>query len=134
VKIAKADLVPTEANLLAAYGSFAELEVACETFCGQVNSRAHRVTRRRGGTRCAVAARPGTGYRRAPKRPAARMPRTTMMTGLLLGATMAIYSSLPRQTKIIVLGHDLPRQREDRPRNPRAPIPRPPLKSSARPR
>jgi hypothetical protein len=46
VKIAKADLVPTEANLLAAYGSFAELEAACRQFCAQVNARPHRVTRR----------------------------------------------------------------------------------------
>lgn len=46
VKLAKADLVPTEANLLAEYGSFAELEAACELFCTQVNARPHRVTRR----------------------------------------------------------------------------------------
>jgi hypothetical protein len=46
VKIAKADLVPTEANLLPAYGSFAELEQACREFCEQVNARDHRVTRR----------------------------------------------------------------------------------------
>jgi transposase len=30
VRIAKADLVPTDHNLRAAYGSFGELEVACE--------------------------------------------------------------------------------------------------------
>ena len=46
VKIAKADLVPTEANLRGEYGSFAELEVACEAFCENVNGRTHRVTRR----------------------------------------------------------------------------------------
>jgi hypothetical protein len=46
VKIAKADLVPTEANLLPAYGSFAELEAACRGFCQQVNARPHRITRR----------------------------------------------------------------------------------------
>jgi hypothetical protein len=46
VKIAKADLVPTEANLLGAYASFAELEHACAVFCRQVNARPHRVTRR----------------------------------------------------------------------------------------
>jgi transposase len=44
VKIAKADLVPTEANLLAEYGSFAELEAACLRWCEQVNGRAHRAT------------------------------------------------------------------------------------------
>ena len=46
VQIAKADLVPTEANLLADYASFAELEAACAAFCRQVNARVHRVTRR----------------------------------------------------------------------------------------
>ena len=46
VKLAKADLVPKDTNLLAAYGSFAELEAACEAFCEEVNTRVHRVTRR----------------------------------------------------------------------------------------
>jgi hypothetical protein len=46
VRIAKADLVPTDANLLGAYRSFAALETACEVFCDEVNARVHRVTRR----------------------------------------------------------------------------------------
>ncbi len=46
VKVAKADLVPTDANLLGAYVSFAALEAACRAFCDQVNGRPHRVTRR----------------------------------------------------------------------------------------
>ena len=46
VKIAKADLVPKDTNLLEAYASFADLEEACEVFCAQVNARVHRVTRR----------------------------------------------------------------------------------------
>jgi transposase len=46
VKIAKADLVPTDANLLPAYESFAELRAACDAFCEQVNAREHRETRR----------------------------------------------------------------------------------------
>ena len=46
VKLAKADLVPTEANLRDAYDTFADLEAACEAFCDLVNSRPHRVTRR----------------------------------------------------------------------------------------
>ena len=46
VKLAKADLVPTDANLLPEYGSFAELEAACQGFCDQVNARPHRITRR----------------------------------------------------------------------------------------
>jgi transposase len=44
VKIAKADLVPSDANLLEAYGSFTELEEACRQFCGRVNGRVHRET------------------------------------------------------------------------------------------
>ena len=46
VRVAKADLVPAEANLLPEYGSFAELEAACAGFCDQVNARPHRATRR----------------------------------------------------------------------------------------
>ena len=46
VRVAKADLVPRDTNLLPAYGSFAELEVACGQFCEMVNARPHRVTRR----------------------------------------------------------------------------------------
>jgi len=46
VKIAKADLVPTEANLRPAYASFAGLEGAWQEFCDQVNARPHRITRR----------------------------------------------------------------------------------------
>jgi hypothetical protein len=46
VKIAKADLVPADANLLPEYGSFAGLEQACAAFCELVNARPHRITRR----------------------------------------------------------------------------------------
>jgi len=46
VRVAKADLVPTEANLLLAYGSFKELVVACEEQMEILNSRLHRETRR----------------------------------------------------------------------------------------
>ncbi len=46
VRVAKADLVPTEANLLPAYANWAELEAGCDAFCEQVNARPHRVTRR----------------------------------------------------------------------------------------
>ena len=42
VKIAKADLVPAEANLRAEYASFAELEADCEAWCERVNGRVHR--------------------------------------------------------------------------------------------
>jgi len=46
VRIAKADLVPTEANLLDAYPTFTALRVACAAFCREVNAREHRETRR----------------------------------------------------------------------------------------
>ncbi|WP_443056164.1 hypothetical protein [Streptomyces sp. NBC_00239] len=42
VRIAKGDLVPTDANLLPAYDTFAELADACLTRCDVVNSRRHR--------------------------------------------------------------------------------------------
>jgi len=44
VRVAKADLVPTEHNLRPAYGSFAELEAACQEFMADVNTRPHRAT------------------------------------------------------------------------------------------
>jgi len=46
VRIAKADLVPTEVNLRDGYGSWSELVEACEEFMVKVNGREHRVTRR----------------------------------------------------------------------------------------
>jgi transposase len=46
VRIAKADLVPTDHNLRGRYRDFGELERACESFCERVNTREHRVTRR----------------------------------------------------------------------------------------
>lgn len=46
VKVAKRDLVPTDVNLRGAYGSFAELETACDEFMAKVNARIHRETRR----------------------------------------------------------------------------------------
>jgi transposase len=47
VKVAKADLVPTQANLLGEYRTFGELEAACRQFTDEVNARLHRETRRR---------------------------------------------------------------------------------------
>lgn len=46
VRIAKADLVPKDVNLLEEYRTFAQLEIACRAFCAEVNARVHRVTRR----------------------------------------------------------------------------------------
>ncbi len=46
VKVAKADLVPTSANLLDDYPSFAALENACDEFGTRVNARPHTETRR----------------------------------------------------------------------------------------
>jgi transposase len=47
VKLAKADLVPTDHNLLADYTSWDQLVAACDTFCEKVNSRVHRATGQR---------------------------------------------------------------------------------------
>jgi Mu transposase, C-terminal domain len=44
VRVAKADLVPTDHNLRPAYGSFGELEAACQAFMAEVNTRPHRST------------------------------------------------------------------------------------------
>ena len=44
VRIAKADLVPTEANLGEAYADMAALVAACDGFCAAVNNRRHRET------------------------------------------------------------------------------------------
>jgi len=44
VRIAKADLVPTEANLLEAYPDMTSLQSACDAFSAQVNTRRHRET------------------------------------------------------------------------------------------
>ncbi|HEY5853846.1 MAG TPA: IS21 family transposase [Aldersonia sp.] len=46
VKLAKADLVPTEANLGEQYADFDHLDAACAQFCAAANSRLHRTTRR----------------------------------------------------------------------------------------
>jgi transposase len=45
VRIASADLVPTDANLLPSYASIAELRMACQDWCERVNARPHRATR-----------------------------------------------------------------------------------------
>jgi transposase len=45
VKIAKADLVPTDHNLRDEYADWQALEVACEQFMADVNTRPHRSTR-----------------------------------------------------------------------------------------
>ncbi|MFI6369292.1 IS21 family transposase [Nocardia sp. NPDC050630] len=54
VKIAKADLVPTTANLLPEYSSFTELADACWSWCERVNARPHRETGLAPITRLAV--------------------------------------------------------------------------------
>lgn len=46
VKIAKADLVPTMANLLDDYANFASLEVACFSVMATLNARPHAETKR----------------------------------------------------------------------------------------
>ena len=42
VKLAKADIVPTETNLLPQYATFAEVEAACSAFVAEINARVHR--------------------------------------------------------------------------------------------
>ncbi len=46
VKVAKRDLVPTDANLLEGYADFGALVEACDAFCERVNARLHRETNR----------------------------------------------------------------------------------------
>lgn len=45
VKLAKANLVPTEYNLREHYSCFTELAAACEEVAGRLNARVHAVTR-----------------------------------------------------------------------------------------
>lgn len=47
VKLAKADIVPKDTNLLPEYATFAQLEAACDAFMDHVNNREHRATRRK---------------------------------------------------------------------------------------
>ena len=47
VKLAKADIVPTETNLLPQYATFADVEAACAAFEVEINARVHRATGRR---------------------------------------------------------------------------------------
>jgi hypothetical protein len=46
VRIAKADLVPTDTNLAEEYRVFGQLEAACRQWCEEINARPHRETRR----------------------------------------------------------------------------------------
>src|SRR6267378_7097419 len=45
VRIASADLVPTDANLLPDYSSFLAFRRDCDAFCERVNARPHKATR-----------------------------------------------------------------------------------------
>lgn len=46
VRVSKADLVPSDANLLATFASYEDLEDACASFTTLINSRIHSVTGR----------------------------------------------------------------------------------------
>jgi transposase len=46
VKLAKADIVPTDTNLADEYPDFGALEAACTAFMGKVNNRIHSTTKR----------------------------------------------------------------------------------------
>jgi hypothetical protein len=71
VRVAKADLVPAEANLLEEYSSFGELAEACEKFCQVVNGRVHRET-------CAVPAE-RLEAERARLHPVPQVPHTAAL-------------------------------------------------------
>lgn len=47
VKLAKADIVPMDTNLLPEYASFQAVESACDAFMEEVNNREHRATKRK---------------------------------------------------------------------------------------
>ena len=47
MRVARADLVPTDHNLRAVYASFGELEAACEEFMAHINTRPHRLVTQR---------------------------------------------------------------------------------------
>ena len=69
VKLAKADIVPTETNLLPQYATFADVEAACSAFVTEINARVHRTH----GSAPGRDAHPGTprtarGARPAPHR------------------------------------------------------------------
>lgn len=66
VRVAKADLVPTDANLRGDYSSWAELVEACDAFMTEVNGRDHRVTRR---APVVMLAEERTRLHRLPERP-----------------------------------------------------------------
>jgi transposase len=74
VKLAKADLVPTSANLRGDYPSFAELVWACERFLEQVNQREHRETRQVPVVRLATERAPAHPAHRATHPGAGRGP------------------------------------------------------------
>ena len=105
VRIAKADLVPTEANLRDEYRSFAELEAACAEATGRFNSRVHSVTRRvpaealeeEVGFLHAVADAPySVAFGARPSRfaaPATRCPTRSVTAGSGFGPARARWSS-----------------------------------------
>jgi hypothetical protein len=74
VRVAKADLVPTEANLLPEYANFAALEAACGAFCDEVNARAPGDPAGPGGDGRRGAPPPAPAARRALHRRLRRRP------------------------------------------------------------
>ena len=82
VRLAQADLVPTDANLRPSYASFAALRDACAAWCDEVNARPHRATR------CSPNERLAEEQRRLHPLPA--QPYTAVF-----GVTRTVGSSIP---------------------------------------
>jgi hypothetical protein len=83
VCIVKADLVPTNVNLLPGYRTFSQLETACRQFCTEVNARVHRETRHQpGGDARRRAAAPAPAAQGAVHRGVrhAQQPRRQLLT------------------------------------------------------
>ncbi len=78
VRVAKADLVPADANLRGDYTSWAELVDACDAWMAEVNGREHRVTRR-----ARLGRSGGVRNRRARPRPSSSPSETAPAPGSL---------------------------------------------------
>ncbi|GAB90143.1 transposase [Gordonia rhizosphera NBRC 16068] len=88
VKLAKADIVPTDTNLLQAYESFADVVAACEQFMLEINDREHRIT-----------------GRRPVEMLAAERPRLHPIPDLPHTAGLGVTRQVPKNTPMITFEH-----------------------------